>query len=246
MIFSIFRQKSLKTLEQIGNRHGTDKTRRHGYHRFYPIFLEGRRQEALKVLEIGLHKGASLNMWLEYFPRAFVYGMDIGGPDQQGDRFHVLKGDQSDPASLSLFDGKNLDLIVDDGSHLPDHQLATFAHLFDKALSAGGLYIIEDIETSYWKRGALYGYEFRYGFRSPQSIVEVIKNGIDFLNDEFLSDMDKERLSRAYPIDTRVMRQISMISFAQNCLILHKKSPEHSRYDGREYKRRSFVQDEQT
>lgn len=42
-----------------------------------------------------------------------------------------------------------LDIIIDDGSHLNEHVLTTFHHLFAK-LAPGGLYLVEDTQTSYW------------------------------------------------------------------------------------------------
>lgn len=241
MKLPFFNSESRKSLEEIGNRCGTDKTRRHGYHRFYPLFLERRRDEALVILEIGLYKGASLNMWLEYFPNAFVYGLDVNGPEQKGERFHVIQGDQGDIASLRYFEGKMIDVIIDDGSHLPDHQLSSFAFLFSRALKGGGTYIIEDIETSYWRHGSLYGYSFEYGYGSPKSTVETLKHAVDFLNDEFLRDEDKKRRNASCAVDHEVMRQIATATFAQNCVILQKKTVEFARYDKRIYRRREFL-----
>lgn len=235
------RSKKLRTLEEIGSRCGTDKIRRHGYHRFYPLFLEQHRNAPLVILEIGLYKGASLNMWLEYFPSAFVYGLDVNGPEQKGERFHVLQGDQGDLRSLAFFEGKSIDLIVDDGSHLPDHQLSSFSFLFSRALKEGGTYIIEDIETSYWRRGELYGNQFAFGFRSPRSAVEAFKNGVDFLNDEFMRDEDRQLRNDACTVDLKSMSQIATITFAQNCIVLQKKRPEFAKYEDREYRLRDFL-----
>ena len=41
------------------------------------------------------------------------------------------------------------DIIIDDGSHIPGHQLTSLACLLP-ALNPGGLYVIEGLETSYW------------------------------------------------------------------------------------------------
>jgi hypothetical protein len=241
MKLSFCSRKSGKTLEEIGNRCGTDKTRRHGYHRFYPLFLEQYRDKQIAILEVGLYRGASLDMWLEYFPFAFVYGLDIDGPELRGERFHVMKGDQSDVRCLSHFDGKDIDLIVDDGSHVPEHQLSTFSFLFSKALKDGGTYVIEDIETSYWRNGTLYGYKFEYGYGARKSTVEAFKHAADFVNDEFLRDSDKKQRNDSCAINEEVMGRIATVTFAQNCIVVQKKRTEHSRYDNREYRRREFL-----
>ena len=39
--------------------------------------------------------------------------------------------------------------IIDDGSHIPQHQVSTFDLLFRQVLLPGGTYIVEDIETRY-------------------------------------------------------------------------------------------------
>ena len=82
------------------------------------------------------------------------------------DKMKVFTGDQSDVAFLrrliregaglnpdaagkaSDWDQGGWDIVIDDGSHVPIHQLVTFAALFP-FVRPGGLYVIEDIETSY-------------------------------------------------------------------------------------------------
>ena len=56
------------------------------YSRFYPYFLEQfRTLSTFSMLEIGLDRGGSLNLWKTYFPRALrIVGTDI----QEKSRFH--------------------------------------------------------------------------------------------------------------------------------------------------------------
>ena len=85
-------------MQEIGYRTGTDKVRHHGYHRFYPLFLEGIRQRNLnentkiKMFEIGYLQGESFRMWKEYFKGADVYFMekDRQGPDSV--HYHEKEG----------------------------------------------------------------------------------------------------------------------------------------------------------
>jgi hypothetical protein len=42
-----------------------------------------------------------------------------------------------------------IDIIVDDGSHVNEHIIKTFNHLFP-LLKKGGIYVIEDLQCSYW------------------------------------------------------------------------------------------------
>jgi hypothetical protein len=127
--------------------HGTDKAG-HRYDIPYTFFLEPRRHEFRKVLEIGVKKGSSLRLWEEYFPQAQVYGIDIDPNCRHvaGDRRHVLIGSQKDSiflAEVAAKLGNDVDMIVDDGAHMSDHQLVSLVSLW-QCLRVGGLYVIED------------------------------------------------------------------------------------------------------
>ena len=52
---------------------------------------------------------------------------------------------------LQKFKNIKFDLIIDDGSHYPSHQLTTFKKLY-KNIAPGGLYIIEDLDLSFHKK----------------------------------------------------------------------------------------------
>lgn len=106
------------------------------------------------MIEIGMDEYKSLHMWLNYFPKAFIYGMDIG-KSSKGERYLVYKADQNDISELIKFKEiieatkRRILFICDDGSHLPIHIFNTFNYMFKNILKDGGIYIIEDIETSY-------------------------------------------------------------------------------------------------
>lgn len=140
---------------------GTDKGRRqHCYTPHYGRHLGNRRRLVRSVLEIGVggddrleSGGESLRMWRSYFPNAHVYGIDIYEKRFSPDgRITVLQGDQSDTSFLARVSDAYgpFDLIVDDGSHLGPDQIASFGALFP-TVRPGGLYVIEDLETSYWE-----------------------------------------------------------------------------------------------
>lgn len=193
------------------------------------------------MLEIGVDRSNSLNMWLEYFPLAFIYGIDISLASK-GERFEIFKADQSQQSAMqSITEAKikhPLFLIVDDGSHIPEHQIQCFNYLFNKALQPGGTYIVEDIETSYWTRNGLYGYTTRYGYHHERSAIEVFKDVLDDINKEFLTDENKRiqerRVGNDVSFETR--QQISSVTFGQNCIIIMKKSNEEYQYDNRIYR----------
>jgi hypothetical protein len=176
------------------------------------------------MLEIGIDSGASLSMWLKYLSNCFIWGMDIN-IEKQGERFHIIQGDQSNISDLnkiiSTIQPNNLDLIIDDGSHIPEHQILSFIHLFDKLLKNGGIYIIEDIETSYWKRNGLYNYRTNYGINHPMNIINIFTKVLHLINREFISPSDLDSLD--IYIDRKIIDSISTITFGQNCIIIKKK-----------------------
>jgi hypothetical protein len=120
------------TLEQLGDKYQTDKTLHHGYHYFYPRFLEPLRNETFNMLEIGLgsfqdNTGNSPKLWKEYFSNANVFVMDITYEykDEYGT---VIRGDQSNINDIIKVANivNTAKFIIDDGSHFKEHQVFSF------------------------------------------------------------------------------------------------------------------------
>ena len=231
----------METFRQIGLRVGTDKCTHHGYDRFYPLFLEKFRSMSGSMLEIGVQDGNSVKLWLDYFPLFHVFGLDIN-TEMTGDRFTVTKCDQSDQNQIinqvERLKGETFHFINDDGSHIPEHQLIAFNFFFRDLLQPGGVYIIEDIETSYWVRSECYGYPTRYGYRHPRSIIEMFKQLVDDVNSHTMNDNDKQQqdslLRPFFFKDTRSM--IQSVHFVQNCIMIIKKTAEDHEYTNRKYR----------
>jgi predicted O-methyltransferase YrrM len=156
----------LETLDQIGLRHGTDKASdRNDYLAFYARFLDELRDRPVRVLELGVLQGASLRMWRDYFPLGQIIGVDIDplAREHRDDRIAIEIGDQSDTQVLDRLAALGpFDLVVDDASHIWAHQIAAFQRLAP-ALNPGGIYVIEDLDTSY-------GY-FAPAYRGPGGVT---------------------------------------------------------------------------
>ena len=97
--------------------------------------------------------GESLRMWKKYFLFGRIFGLDIydKSPSEQR-RIKIYKGSQVDGNLLNKMyeDIGQFDIIIDDGSHLNEHVVESFQILFPM-LKDGGIYAIEDMQTSYWK-----------------------------------------------------------------------------------------------
>jgi cephalosporin hydroxylase len=117
------------------------------------------RNTPFKMLEIGVSKGGSLEMWRQYFgDKATIFGIDINPAcaDRVTAPNQVRIGSQDDPEFLKkvVLEMGIPDIVLDDGSHIASHQQITFDVLFP-LLKPGALYVIEDLHTSYWP--AIYG-----------------------------------------------------------------------------------------
>lgn len=124
-----------------------------------------------RVLEIGVQGGGSLKIWRDMFPDAEIVGVDIDEKckEHEGERIKVIIGDQHDVKFLeSLGD---FDIIIDDGGHTMTQQQVSMKWLLPQ-LREGGVYVIEDLHTSYWEQ-----------FKDIEhSTIEEIKSLIDDLH----------------------------------------------------------------
>ena len=102
------------------------------------------------MAEIGVQFGISIRVWLDYFPKATVYGIDIAHDHNiTHPAFRFLMIDQGDSALLAkAFAGVPLRLVIDDGCHRAAHIQASMTGLWDH-VEHGGLYIIEDVFALY-------------------------------------------------------------------------------------------------
>ncbi|MFL6152453.1 MAG: class I SAM-dependent methyltransferase [Ornithinibacter sp.] len=167
-------------------RHRTDKWGRHRYTPHYEFHLSHLRDESFTLFEIGIggykrteDGGASLRMWKDYFGHAQIVGLDIEDKSfVDEERIRTYQGSQVDTEVLRTIvcDAANLRVVIDDGSHLNEHVLQTFADLFPM-LPDGVIYVIEDTETSYWEK-----YGGSLNLEAPGTTMNMVKGLLDGLN----------------------------------------------------------------
>ena len=140
------------SLKEIGKKFPTNKND-YGFLDIYEKYFESLRNKKLNILEIGVDKGDSLRLWKEYFTNAKICGIDIDKKNFTIQDVEIIQGDQNDKVLLNKLAEKygKFDIIIDDGSHVSRHIINSFNHLFDH-LSKNGLYIVEDLQTSYIPR----------------------------------------------------------------------------------------------
>jgi hypothetical protein len=179
------------SLAELADRHACDKGS-HGpssrwmgnnYVDVYEAYFADRRDEPLKLLEIGIGVdgpnyragiahgrnptgGASMKMWADYFPNASITGADINPASWlDNERIATYQFDQGSRESIVAFIEKHsdpsFDIIIDDASHFPHHQQITLEMLFPH-LKPGGIYFIEDL------------HEFGHGGRQRRGYPDIV------------------------------------------------------------------------
>lgn len=119
------------------------------YFEIYDRHFAKFRGTAVRLVEIGIYSGGSLDMWRDYFGgMAHIIGVDIQ-PDcmaYQSEGVEVHIGDQSKAAFWDEFKSRvaPVDIVIDDGSHKPRHQATTLVALLGH-VRPGGVYLCEDI-----------------------------------------------------------------------------------------------------
>ncbi len=132
---------------------GTDKTTSHAYGPLYSRLFEPYRESARAVLEIGVYSGASVLAMAEYFGGARATGVDITLERVKFGRFHPRVAfrqlDGTTPSAPAQLLGGHAggfwDVVLDDASHKPEDQVASFV-IWGPHVAPGGIYVIEDID----------------------------------------------------------------------------------------------------
>ena len=136
--------------------------------------------QPITLVEVGVQKGGSLDMWAQFLhPDSKIIGIDIDPEcaklEYKYPNVQVVIGNQADPAFWEGFlKDKSIDVFVDDGGHHAHQQIVTFEKVFP-ALNMGGLFICEDTHTAYWP-------DYGGGLNVGSSFIEYAKNYIDILH----------------------------------------------------------------
>lgn len=161
-------------IQELFNKHNAKKHPH--FADIYDSWFCENRMKIKSVLEIGIYEGGSLRTWAEYFPNADIYGIDVKLREWNfPDRIKAFIGNQQDENFLiKTFGDKSFDIIIDDGGHYMKPQKKCLKILF-KLLKPRGVYIIEDLHTSYWP-----GYGG--GLKSQKTTIEKLKSYVDSIN----------------------------------------------------------------
>ena len=195
----------LVNLTDVADKFDVDKgSKRHRYTDMYQMLFSPLRTRKLNVMEMGLQDGGpehnfpvdrkttdapSIRMWLEYFPKAEVYGLDVCDFSWlKEDRFTFVQCDMDTRENIAVAakDLPKMDIIVDDASHASHHQQYAFLELFPQ-MASGGIYAIESLrwqpkhmETKGFTKTAdlFYGYQQDGAFSHSDKEIEAELNGL--------------------------------------------------------------------
>ena len=243
-----------KLMFRSGSTKGTAGGKGAHYHNLYAeISAPYRHVNGLKVCEIGVDTGGSMNFWLHLFPdAASVDGLRYGRSDadllpcqasSSCNKLKIVDADQSRLSSLEYFVKETLgslarpsllsdekgwentgwDFIVDDGSHVPTHMLLTFQTLWPY-LRPGGVYVFQDVGFSYTDSPTAAVYD-----------IPVRGGGIGFpppgnIVEKFKQVADLTLRDWTHPdvkytvFDEQIDRSIYSVTFAAGCIVVKKKT----------------------
>lgn len=221
-----------KDLRKLASIFGVDKEGSHYYAQHYQDHFSKLRKKKMNILEIGIGGydnpeagGRSLRMWKTYFPHANIFGLDIF--DKKAfDEPHIKTfcGSQVDEELLERIVQEigKIDIIIDDGSHHNEHVRKTFCFLFPR-LSSAGIYVIEDLQTSYWENVIGQDWGGSKDLRASHTSMNFLKDRVDGLNYEEFTDESYE--------PTYFDRNIVAIHFYHNLVFIYKgKNEEGSNF----------------
>jgi glycosyltransferase involved in cell wall biosynthesis len=224
-----------QTLHELYASHeGKVSDKWHLYLTEYDRLLDSYREQPVRLLEIGIQNGGSLEIWARYFAGAqLLIGCDIN-PDcarlqYANPAIRVVIGDAN--ATLVqqqiLAHTPQFDVIIDDGSHMSGDIVKSFA-LYFPALVDGGIFIAEDLHCSYWS-------QFDGGLYDPYSSVAFFKRVADVISHEHWG-VPTQRAAilsgffgkYACQVDSEVLAHVHSVEFINSMCVVRKAAPDQN------------------
>lgn len=145
----------MSTLKELitSRSYRTDKDTSHSYIETYDSLFSEYKDKKINLLEIGNHHGGSLSLWNDYFSDANIIGIELderSGLRQFDNIENVTIYENTDAISFDTIRkiedlGIKFDIIIDDASHLPNHQVFV-CKFWSQLLKDDGVFVIEDVQ----------------------------------------------------------------------------------------------------
>jgi hypothetical protein len=195
------------------------------YFSTYQNVISHFEERPIRMLEIGIYKGNSLRMWRDYLgPESIIVGIDIDPSckqfEKKDENLFVRIGDQSSQNFLYeiVREFGPFDFILDDGSHICSHMIASFNYLFLSGLKDGGIYLAEDTHSNFWPNYRDTSYSF----------LDLSKDLVDFIHAHYWKHKKevffrKDHPQRIKEISVpRICSEISEIKFSDSLVTIYK------------------------
>lgn len=201
----------------------------HKWHHYFAIYeqiIRSFENRPIRMLEIGVYHGGSVRMWLKALPPgSVIVGIDIDPEckryEDVGNKLYIRIGDQSDRSFLQKIveEFGPFDFILDDGSHMCSHMIASFVNLFIRGLAKEGVYLVEDTCTNFWP-------DYR---DQPYSFVAFAKELVDVMHWHYFRHTSELRFRAGHPARVqktdvpRIAGQIKGVTFLDSVVVIHKR-----------------------
>jgi hypothetical protein len=201
------------------------------YLREYNRLFAEYRDYSVRLLEIGIQNGGSLEIWSKYFDdNSFIVGNDINNDCKklkyENPKISFVIGDaNSKETYANIIEKSNLyDIIIDDGSHKSSDIIKSFV-LYFSHLSENGIYVVEDLHCSYWK-------DYEGGIYDPHSSMSFFKLLTDIINYNHWGVQNKRKSDiikyiideHQLLIDETQLSQVHSVEFINSMCVIRKKS----------------------
>ena len=228
--------KTLKTLYE--NHSGKVSQKWSIYFDAYEEKLSKYKEYPIKLFEIGIENGGSLEIYSKYFPKAeLILGCDKNkncvNLKYKEPNIKTIIGDvNNEKIKNEIIKYSKFDIIIDDGSHGSIDTVSAFCNYFNY-LKDGGLFIIEDLHCSYWEK-------WGGGIFYPVSSINFFKKLIDIINYEHWGiDREKNWFLRGFAFNYKInlekllLDQIHSIEFVNSLCFIRKKPSKENKLGNR-------------
>lgn len=195
----------------------------------YAKLFDPLRANAVRLLQIGVRNGFSLEVWASYFERAVsIIGCDIdpacAALPFADPRIHVVIGEASAStvARMICTPDKLLDIVIDEGSQKSGEMVRSFARYFNQ-LKPGGLYILQELHSSDRESCG-------DGVLDPHSAVTFFGQLADVVSLEHGGDaigrkawLNEFSLAHGVELDEELLAQVQAVEFVNSMCIVRKK-----------------------
>lgn len=222
----------MMTLQELYDAHqGKVSDKWSSYLPLYDSLFEPYRSREVRLLEIGVQNGGSLELWARYFPKASaLIGCDIdercGEIRYEDPRVSIIVGDaNSDEAQAQILTRTDrFDIVIDDGSHTSSDIVRSFVRYFAH-LEEGGIFVAEDLHCSYWQsyEGGLYDpYSAVSFFKRLSDVVNFEHWGVELKRSDVLAGI-ADRYGVQF--DEQLLASIGAVTFHNSVCTVRKRAP---------------------